>query len=81
MRITAYLKAIMKVYGKTITGLGPVELFNSYITGEIMASSCCSRKVDERFHQKGWLLSVHSTYLECNKTVERAFLHVNGLGV
>ena len=73
MRITAYLKAIMEVNGKIITGLDPVELFNSYITGEIMASSCCRRKVDERFHQKGWQLSVQCTYLECNKTVEMAY--------
>ena len=34
---SSYLKSIMEVYGKTMTGLGPVELFNSYITGEIMA--------------------------------------------
>ena len=64
MRITVYLiKVIMAVYGKTITGLDPVELFSSYITGEIMESSCCSRKMDERFHQKGWQLSVQCTYL------------------
>ena len=37
--------------------------------------------MDERFLQKGRQLSVQFSYLECNKTVEKAFLHVNGLGV
>ena len=45
VRTTAYLKAIMEVYGKTITGLGPVELVDcctdlvgSFIRGAVRLS-------------------------------------------
>ena len=39
MRTTAYLKAIMEVYGKTITGLGPCK--SSLVKTNNCMAKCC----------------------------------------
>ena len=51
MRTTAYLKAITEVFGKTITGLGPIEQVNFIYTHGNSARIVCIHQ-DLQFNYK-----------------------------